>query len=822
MRSRIDGREHDDDDDDDDVMPPLMSRRLCIFASNPLGGRSPFLLHRPHSTQWEASVTNESKAATFGGSLSAAVSESARYFEELTKRRLLRRGAEADLCAARAKIAALLLDSPTDASGERVSLDSGAVDTTQSGVNDAMEESHSKCNAGGQAFESEEHDIKKDVSEMESGDLRGGKGDEQCHPGRGAVRTERTEGVRGNSATADRALPGRRWPPSARMPTTKKHLVPTGKTESSRSVSPLEGAQNRGTTKTRAKKLVERGNDGTKTSEDRDRLFATSAADSEQLKQLESSGGEAVCDGDPQHSAADRAGRGGYPQQAARKEKRMPSEAAERILVNPPDPSRDHLRDKETSKTGDNAQDDETRAGGTLRSSSTKKSAHRGKQQEETSSDTPARNAALGSTAGATINVRQTLSPPCVSPRSRPSASVSPTFRGQKPSSRRKTSTGDVKERPALPSARKDVVKQTSESIATEAVVADADELNSKPTSTGETVALVNAVADSPGPHVCPDSHPSREVVLSEAGVTSACEPVAGPITKQPITREKGHPKQPRGAKIRTRGNPASTCADRQTPTRGVGNVAKKRRTASRAIESATTNVRSAISVQSQPSAIDAPEQNCLGAQDTDVSRAEVVSSHDTDVNIAPEPVSTFPEENASSFDERSNLPRRHEDSCVADVKTAKLEYVGEELCRLVSTDRPSLSSEFDAGNNNVAPEHDDAWRFQSGEGDESPSTHSLTVNGGGCRESPVSATACEQHGPCGADDVPRTEGCDLQRDSSSTNPLRIEVEMLRLEKAELEDTIAHLNVAAAQLYFVEYAQMKVNAFITLGPRAIF
>lgn len=39
---------------------------------------------------------------------------------------------------------------------------------------------------------------------------------------------------------------------------------------------------------------------------------------------------------------------------------------------------------------------------------------------------------------------------------------------------------------------------------------------------------------------------------------------------------------------------------------------------------------------------------------------------------------------------------------------------------------------------------------------------------------------------------------------------LRVEVDRLRLEKAELEDTVAHLNVAAAQLYLVEYDQMKV------------
>ncbi|CBN74661.1 hypothetical protein Esi_0037_0079 [Ectocarpus siliculosus] len=40
---------------------------------------------------------------------------------------------------------------------------------------------------------------------------------------------------------------------------------------------------------------------------------------------------------------------------------------------------------------------------------------------------------------------------------------------------------------------------------------------------------------------------------------------------------------------------------------------------------------------------------------------------------------------------------------------------------------------------------------------------------------------------------------------------LRVEVDKLRLEKAELEDTIAQLNVAAAQLYLVEYEQMKAK-----------
>lgn len=53
-------------------------------------------------------------------------------------------------------------------------------------------------------------------------------------------------------------------------------------------------------------------------------------------------------------------------------------------------------------------------------------------------------------------------------------------------------------------------------------------------------------------------------------------------------------------------------------------------------------------------------------------------------------------------------------------------------------------------------------------------------------------------------------DGCLASFDQEES--LRAKVDGLRLEKAELEDTIAHLNVAAAQLYLVEYAQMKVRA----------
>ena len=62
---------------------------------------------------------------------------------------------------------------------------------------------------------------------------------------------------------------------------------------------------------------------------------------------------------------------------------------------------------------------------------------------------------------------------------------------------------------------------------------------------------------------------------------------------------------------------------------------------------------------------------------------------------------------------------------------------------------------------------------------------------------------------------IDKTGGDDnpLPRDVADlAEALRFEVDRLRLERAELEDTVAQLNVAAAQLYFVEYEQMKASA----------
>lgn len=62
-------------------------------------------------------------------------------------------------------------------------------------------------------------------------------------------------------------------------------------------------------------------------------------------------------------------------------------------------------------------------------------------------------------------------------------------------------------------------------------------------------------------------------------------------------------------------------------------------------------------------------------------------------------------------------------------------------------------------------------------------------------------------------------EGCLLEG-VDRLECLRIEVEKLRLERAELEDTIAQLNVAAAQLFLVEYVQMKVRLEAVVCPDA--
>lgn len=65
-----------------------------------------------------------------------------------------------------------------------------------------------------------------------------------------------------------------------------------------------------------------------------------------------------------------------------------------------------------------------------------------------------------------------------------------------------------------------------------------------------------------------------------------------------------------------------------------------------------------------------------------------------------------------------------------------------------------------------------------------------------------------------GEEERKKSKGGDdhvLPRDAADlTEALRVEVDRLRLERAELEDTVAQLNVAAAQLYFVEYEHMKV------------
>lgn len=57
--------------------------------------------------------------------------------------------------------------------------------------------------------------------------------------------------------------------------------------------------------------------------------------------------------------------------------------------------------------------------------------------------------------------------------------------------------------------------------------------------------------------------------------------------------------------------------------------------------------------------------------------------------------------------------------------------------------------------------------------------------------------------------DISKEDGLIIENTSFSA--LRAEVDGLRLEKAELVDTLAQLNVAAAQLYLVEYEQMKVR-----------
>lgn len=79
--------------------------------------------------------------------------------------------------------------------------------------------------------------------------------------------------------------------------------------------------------------------------------------------------------------------------------------------------------------------------------------------------------------------------------------------------------------------------------------------------------------------------------------------------------------------------------------------------------------------------------------------------------------------------------------------------------------------------------------------------------------EGAVFAESVERHNA-------RGDGCLVGSDHVKS--LRAEVDGLRSEKAELQDTIAHLNVAAAQLYLVEYAQMKVRAWESQSKQETF
>lgn len=91
--------------------------------------------------------------------------------------------------------------------------------------------------------------------------------------------------------------------------------------------------------------------------------------------------------------------------------------------------------------------------------------------------------------------------------------------------------------------------------------------------------------------------------------------------------------------------------------------------------------------------------------------------------------------------------------------------------------------------------------------------------NGGGNED--VNKANGKTKGECGVEFIDASEqsvnghsaGDDHflpKRVADLAEALGVEVDRLRLEKAELEDTVAQLNVAAAQLYFVEYEQMKV------------
>lgn len=101
--------------------------------------------------------------------------------------------------------------------------------------------------------------------------------------------------------------------------------------------------------------------------------------------------------------------------------------------------------------------------------------------------------------------------------------------------------------------------------------------------------------------------------------------------------------------------------------------------------------------------------------------------------------------------------------------------------------------------------------------------TQDADADGGDCNDDLCSEEAGERPTDCcggrvGVVSQPTGVGDNgsddnlLPRDATDlAEALRGEVDRLRLERAELEDTVAQLNVAVAQLYFVEYEQMKVH-----------
>lgn len=97
-------------------------------------------------------------------------------------------------------------------------------------------------------------------------------------------------------------------------------------------------------------------------------------------------------------------------------------------------------------------------------------------------------------------------------------------------------------------------------------------------------------------------------------------------------------------------------------------------------------------------------------------------------------------------------------------------------------------------------------------EGKHVPRGRNGRIEGIDCEDA-VFAESAERHHA-------RGDGCLVG--SEHVKSLRAEVDSLRSEKAELEDTIAHLNVAAAQIYLVEYAQMKVRAWASQSIQKVF